>query len=125
LQKDSEKVSALLGNIFNEEAETSQAPEEPAEPAEPENAQCILGMDEAHSAFARILLSRHIWERKELADVASDLQVMLDGALEHINEAAFDTFDVALTGGEDPIEINPEFLEKLNNDSIASTSERP
>ena len=38
---------------------------------------------------------------------------MLDGALEVINDSAFDTCDEALTDGEDPIEINAEVLEQL------------
>jgi hypothetical protein len=33
---------------------------------------------------------------------------MLDGALEQINEAAFDLFDVAYTEGDDPIDINQD-----------------
>lgn len=128
LQKDSEKVSALLGNIFNEEAEAVQVlveAEEPEDSTEQPVAQSILGLDEVHSAFVRILLSRPSWDRAELEDVASDLQIMLDGAMERINESAFDTFDIPLSEGDDPIEINPEFLEKLNDENIPSTTERP
>jgi len=73
----------------------------------------LLGLDESHSSLARLLLSRPEWTREELLDVAADLDLMLDGALEHINEAAFDAYDSPLTEGEDPITVNIEVLEKL------------
>ncbi|MMZ71483.1 hypothetical protein D1872_348900 [compost metagenome] len=60
-----------------------------------------------------MLLSRPQWSREELLDVSSDLDLMLDGALEHINEVSFDTHDIPFTEGDDPIDVNPEILEKL------------
>ncbi len=38
---------------------------------------------------------------------------MLDGAMEQINEAAFEAFDEALFEGEDPISVNTKLLEKI------------
>lgn len=116
LQKDTEKVSALLANIFTETEEAQVVPEaEPVE-AEAEAAEAptgLLGLDEAHTALARMMLSRPQWSREELLDVAADLDLMLDGALEHINEAAFDAHDMALFEGDDPVTVNAEILEKI------------
>lgn len=112
LQQDSEKVSALLVDIFTEEAEAE--PVAAIVEAEPvSDKKTVLGLDDAHSAFARMLLSRSSWQRDELTDVAQDLEIMLDGALERLNEAALDTFDLPFTEGEDPVEINPEIIEKI------------
>lgn len=127
LQKDTVRVSALLANIFTEadepqagslaepgassSAESSDPEQRQEEAAEP--AKGLLGLDEAHSALARVLLSRPEWSREELLDVAADLDVMLDGALEHINEAAFDAHDLPFFEGEDPLTVNAEILEKL------------
>jgi uncharacterized tellurite resistance protein B-like protein len=115
LQQDSEKVAALLANIFKEEPAAPAAAPEPEEQeadsvAAPER---LLGLDEAHDSFARMLLSRPTWSRAELLDVASDLDLMLDGALERINEAAFDAHDISFTHGDDPIEVNAEVLEQV------------
>lgn len=115
LQKETAEVSALLANVFVEEG----APETvesvpPAHEEEPtEAATGILGLDADHSAFVRLLVTRSSWLRDELADAASDMELMLDGALEHINETVLDAFDAPLTEGEDPIEINHEVLEAL------------
>ena len=39
--------------------------------------------------------------------------VMLDGALEQINEASFDAFDAPLCEGDEIVDVNTEILEKL------------
>lgn len=116
LQADTEKVSVLLASIFQEEVVEAPVPkDEPV--AEIEAAVVsnqLLGLDEAHSALVRLLLSRQQWSREELLDAATDLDLMLDGALEHINEAAFDLLDMPLLEGEDPVELNSEALEKMD-----------
>jgi len=38
---------------------------------------------------------------------------MLDGALEVINEAAFDQYDEAVIEGDDPFEVNADVLQEL------------
>ena len=118
LQKDTEKVSALLANIFTETDEPAAvAATEPVDAElEAEGAEApkgLMGLDEAHTALARMMLSRPEWSREELLDVAADLDLMLDGALEHINEAAFDTHGMALFEGDDPVTVNAEILEKV------------
>jgi len=116
LQKDTQAVSALLAGIFTDESAAGSATV--SQPAEAEaddsaHAEGLLGLDSSHSALARLLLSRPHWAREELIDAAADLDLMLDGALERINEAAFDAYDIPFTEADDPVEINPEILEKI------------
>lgn len=117
LQQDTEKVSVLLAGIFKEE-ETIVTPlpepdtEDDIEKDVP-TYTALLGLDESHTAFARMLLSRPNWSRSELLDLSADLDLMLDGALECINEASFDTHDIPFSSGDDPIEINEELMEVL------------
>nr|WP_229256928.1 tellurite resistance TerB C-terminal domain-containing protein [Duganella lactea] len=111
LKESSDKIAQRLADIFVEEpAPSPVVAEVPAEPMQSNN---ILGLDENHSAFARMLMSRPIWERAELLDVAQDLNIMLDGALEKLNEASLDELDTTFTEGDDPIEINAELIESL------------
>jgi hypothetical protein len=73
----------------------------------------VYGLDVDHSALLRLLVGRNEWSRAELEDAAADLDLMLDGALEQINDMAFDRFDMPLCEGDDPIEINPEIMNEL------------
>lgn len=111
LQRDTAAVTSMLAEIFKED----DVPEVPIvdAPIPETNAASLLGLDDAHSTMARMLMSRVQWTREELGDVAADLDLMLDGALETLNEAAFDVHDMPFTEGDDAITVNPELLEKL------------
>jgi uncharacterized tellurite resistance protein B-like protein len=119
LQQDTQAVSALLAHIFKDEEQQAavqrdleaEAAVAEAEAVPPQEG--LLGLDEAHSALARLLLSRPHWSKQELEDAAADLALMAGGALETLNEAAFDKHDVPFTDGEDPVTVNPELLEKI------------
>lgn len=116
LQQDTQRVSALLSAIFKAEDPTPADAEPPErEPMVDERSTQggVLGLDEAHSAFARLLLSRPQWTRAELVDAAADLNLMLDGALEQLNEAAYRTHDIPFTDGDDPLAVDAEIVERL------------
>jgi TerB N-terminal domain/TerB-C domain/Tellurite resistance protein TerB len=99
---ESHEVSNLLADIFVEEA---------VPPIILETG--IAGLDMPHTQLLRALTQKSEWQRNELEAIARSLNLMLDGALEAINEAAFDQCDEALIEGEDPFEINPDVLQEL------------
>jgi tellurite resistance protein len=120
LQHETATVSALLATVFVEEdipvAVSSEhsaivdasAHEESESAAVPSP---LPGLDREHTAFLVLLLSRPVWSREELVAAATDMQVMLDGALERINDAALDTFGSLLVEGDDPVYVETELLE--------------
>lgn len=113
LQRETTEVSALLAQVFS--GDQVDEPEQFVEAAEsaPESSADVPGLDLEHSAFLRLLISRPEWSRSELEAAASDMELMLDGALEQINDMAFERFDMPVTEGDDPIEINTDILEEL------------
>lgn len=119
LQQETAEVSALLASVFSEEASAESSNAQPPEATQEteesaaEQLATVHGLDVEHSAFLRLLVSRTEWSRAELEDAASDMELMLDGALERINDTAFELFDMPVTEGDDPIEINPEVLDEL------------
>jgi tellurite resistance protein len=116
LQEDTDRVSNILHAIFNEAPPTSSSNPERTPEAQAPAAETMLetlwGLSPAYSELLQVLLSRSRWSRTELEELAADRGLLLDGALEHINEAAFDRFDQALTEGDDPLEINLELVEE-------------
>lgn len=113
LQRETAEVSALLAQVFtDDQVEESEQLVEDAESTSASSAD-VAGLDLEHSAFLRLLVSRPEWSRSELESAASDMELMLDGALEQINDMAFDRFDMPITEGDDPIEINKDIPEEL------------
>lgn len=108
LQRETAEVSALLAGVFSDEAPAS--PDLP--PPLPE-ADSVNGLDSGLSAFLRLLVSRLQWSRAELETATRHLDLMLDGALEQVNEMAYERFDMPVSEGDDPIEINPDILDEL------------
>jgi uncharacterized tellurite resistance protein B-like protein len=113
LQRETAEVSALLAQVFTDDQ--VDEPEQSFEAVESatETSADVAGLDLEHSAFLRLLISRAEWSRSELEAAASDMELMLDGALEQINDMAFERFDMPVTEGDDPIEINTDILEEL------------
>lgn len=117
LQQETAQVSALLSSVFLEEESQPLPPALPglipAEDVPTESGSPLLpGLEGEASEFLLLLLSRARWTRIELEDAASDMQIMLDGTLEQINEAALDAFDEMLLEGEDPVFVQQSLLEK-------------
>jgi len=100
---ESHEVSSLLADIFVEES--------PAPQAAPTTG--IAGLDAVHSQFLQTLGQKTEWQRSELEAIALSLNLMLGGALEAINEVAFDQCDDAVIEGDDPFEVNPDVLQEL------------
>jgi hypothetical protein len=115
LRRETDQVGALLAEVFAEEELTSLpqiGTSDQASAAAATSDEVLLpGLDLKHQQFLTTLLSKSSWTRKELQDVAAHLQIMLDGALERVNEAAFDLAGEPVTEGDDPIYVQQSILE--------------
>lgn len=141
LQKDSDRVAAILAAVFD--APTESLGKSEAEAANgagggsvngtgratggsgatdagdeggPSNEvpdETLLGLDAVHSSLLETLLSRTHWARAELEELADDRELMLDGALEKLSDACFEKFDIPLFEGSDPLELNPDAVREV------------
>ncbi|WP_062429827.1 TerB N-terminal domain-containing protein [Treponema endosymbiont of Eucomonympha sp.] len=103
LRDDTAGVSALLSGIFADDAEYIPPPVD-AESAGNDGyrAENPLGLDGAHAAFLDAVQARPEWSRVELQRLAGKLGIMLDGAIETINEAAWDALGEPVIEGDGP-----------------------
>jgi tellurite resistance protein len=102
------EVSALLGSIFADEEPTEQKV-----PTGTCDADCVRTLDSAHSNLLRALAGKVSWARADLETLASSSGLLPDGALEQINDLAFEVCGEAFCEGEDLIEVNPQVSKEL------------
>ena len=108
------EVSALLAGIFTEPEEAPSASgDSPKTTADGESPVEISGLDANHSNLLRDLSESSEWNREEFDTLADQHGLLPEGALETLNEAAFDAYDDALLEGDDPIEVNSEILKAM------------
>lgn len=123
IQHETRDVTRVLASVFaGEEPEeaapppyaeaSSPAPEDDVE--DPPGADDRLpGLDAAHSALVRVLGERTEWRAAEVSAFAERHGLLAAGAMETINDAAFQLCDEPLLEGIDPIEVNPYAREEM------------
>jgi hypothetical protein len=97
--RDSERVASLLGQVF---AEQEQEPV-----FEP-----IAGLDEAHSRLLLALAKKAAWPRAEYLALAKQHGLLPEGALETINEAAYERAGAPVLEDGDPITVDATVLKE-------------
>lgn len=98
-QRETQAVSALLANIFEEDA--SFPPE-----LAPAASGSLAGLDAAHAELVELLEIKGSLPRLEFEQRAKDLKLLPDGAIERINDWAFDRFEEAIIeDGEDVVMV--------------------
>jgi uncharacterized tellurite resistance protein B-like protein len=107
---ETREVSALLSSIFVEEE--TPAPAVPATLAATRDDR-IGTLDAAHSELLRRLAARESWPRAEMEQLAAELSLLPDGALETINDYAYATLDQPFWEDDDPLAINPHAAKEL------------
>ncbi|MGC4191297.1 MAG: TerB N-terminal domain-containing protein [Thermomicrobiales bacterium] len=115
-QEESEAVSALLGDLLNEEIpdtaprDTSVSQTETTSTLPPAD-----GLDTAHSAFLRDLVRQERWTTADAEALAATHHLLLAGAIDALNEWALDIAGEPLIDGDIPdfLSIDPTLLPYL------------
>lgn len=115
LRRETDQVTSLLADVFAEEEPPASSQAETfsrdSGPAKSSDEGLLPGLDPRHQRFLAELVSKASWTRKELQDLAARSQIMLDGALERINDASFDLIGEPVTEGDDPVYVQQNILE--------------
>jgi uncharacterized tellurite resistance protein B-like protein len=105
------KVGALLGSIFGEEEER-ELPRVPA-PATPPDVILLAGLDAAHSQLLGALATARQWTRSALEGLCADFGLLPDGALDTLNDAAYESVGEPIVEGEELLEVNIEAVQEM------------
>jgi uncharacterized tellurite resistance protein B-like protein len=109
-------VSTLLSGIFSEAEEDEEPNESATVPSieEPTSGDvAAANLPTAERAFAAALAERESWSREEVEALAAQHEVMIDGALETVNEAAFELCGAPFCEGDQPIEVDSEVAKEM------------
>jgi uncharacterized tellurite resistance protein B-like protein len=102
---ESARAASYLAEIFTDDETEAAASPAPGTP----NAGIgdgVAGLDAPHTALLRRLADQPRWMRGDFDNIAIELGLLPDGALETLNEAAFEAAGEPVCEGTDPIEIN-------------------
>jgi uncharacterized tellurite resistance protein B-like protein len=104
---ESSRISAILADIFTEE-ETARMPG-------PATVELSPGkVPTSHRPLLAKLIERPEWSRVEFETVAAECRLMPDGAIDVLNEAAFEHAGGPLLEGDDPIFVDAETAKRLS-----------
>jgi hypothetical protein len=103
IRAETERASAVLADVFAKNEAFPEMPEHTGEGP-------LVGLDAEHLVLVTHLLARLEWSRADFDAAAMAAGLMPDGAMEAINEWAFDKYGDALVQDGDPVVVNLELL---------------
>ncbi|NHN86247.1 hypothetical protein GOB93_16605 [Acetobacter musti] len=108
LLRETRKVEEILTPIYEDEVSSIPIPSITANVSEQSGR--LVGLSAEQNRLFEILVTQAKWARTEFEAKAHELGLMPGGALEAINEWAYDTFDEELIEDGDPLIINMALL---------------
>jgi tellurite resistance protein len=108
---ETSSVQNLLGSIFVEDVDaleelavTSNDGPQPSDTA---------GLDHAHNTLFTQLITKERWVRKDVVAICDSLKLMLDGAIETINDWAYEQVDSPVIDEDEDIYVDLEIANEL------------
>jgi tellurite resistance protein len=105
-ENDTSDAKSMLENIFVSIDETEV---EILDTVQTEND----GLDNAHTALFNALLGKEVWPRNEVHELCQKLSLMVDGAIETINDWAYEKVDAPVLDDDGDIYVDLEIVEEL------------
>ena len=102
-QKETEEVITVLGEIFQEDDIA----------IEEKQKRDSEGLDDIHQKLLDFLVAKSEWPRTEVEEFCEPMQLMVDGAMEVINEYAISKYEEPLLEGDDPIYVELELAQEM------------
>jgi hypothetical protein len=107
---ESARAAAQLAGIF---AQDDDAQETTPVVAQAPAVSAVAGLDSDHSRLFHFLVGKGSWQRSEVEQLTADLGLLTDGALEVLNEAAYNCADSPLWEGADPLTIDHDIAKDM------------
>ena len=129
-ERETAVAKAMLSSIFSVEDEVADNKTEEKEPLEGgyktatdyqgnaptenlDNEAIIDGLDSSHSQLYQALISAEVWQREAVNELCESLNLMINGAIETINDWAYDYVDAPVLEDDDEVIVDFEIVEEL------------
>lgn len=110
---ETKEVQTMLGAIFVEEELEDHTGEDETELTESAD---VDGLDKSHFTLFESLISKEKWPRSYVETMCRNLGLMVDGALETINDWSYDRVDASVVEDDgDEIYVDQEIVEELES----------
>ena len=110
---ETDAVSALLGSIFADEGDEPVDADDGGAGYPQAGEESVAGLDPPHSVLLRMLTQDASWARADLEAACARLDLMPEGALDTLNEAALDLTGDLLTEDDDPVHVNLDVAQEM------------
>ncbi len=110
-ESETKDVQSMLGAIFMEDEPTGESDDSATDTTAVE---VETGIDKQHYALFESLIRKDKWTREEVKSLCRDSGLMVNGALETINDWSFDKVDAAVLEEDgDVIYVDQEIVEEI------------
>ncbi|MFK5915343.1 MAG: TerB N-terminal domain-containing protein [Woeseiaceae bacterium] len=111
-EAETKQVKGILENVFVNEVDDEEVSPE----IEPEiTSKAIDLLDKPHQDLLNQLLQKEDWSRDALYEICKKLELMIDGAMEVINEWAYEQVNAPLIEDGDPLFVDIELAKEIIN----------
>jgi len=106
--EESRHVERVLGAVFEAQDEAQENDDGDMDNAEntAHSKGMLAELDQAHQTLFHHLIKSETWERKSVADIAKSLNLMMDGAIEVLNDWTIRHMDTPLIEDGEPFYID-------------------
>ncbi|MGL5336011.1 MAG: TerB N-terminal domain-containing protein [Enterovibrio sp.] len=105
---ETHNVQNLLGTIFIDDQQDTHELDE-----NKPNTVAPIALDQAHNSLFKQLITKEHWDRKDVLAVCESLKLMLDGAIETINDWAYEQAEAPVIEDDEDIYIDLEIANEL------------
>ncbi len=113
-ESETKHAQTMLGAIFASD-DAEQEIQEEAETEVPPAQVVAQGLDAAHSTLFKSLITQANWSRDAIEGLCKPLGLMVDGAIETINDWAFELVDAPLIDEDGDFFVDLEVAEELSD----------
>lgn len=113
-EEETRQVKGVLEGIFTDQTE-DQVDISPTPAMVAPTSSPLAALDEAHQSLFHRLLTQETWERSALYEICKERGLMVDGAMEVLNEWAFDNVNAPLIDDGEPVYVDVNIGREIIN----------